>query len=258
MSEEIKPPIETGKPAAEDRKPPLMGAGKRIIIKNADMADDMQKEALDIAIAAFEKVNVEKDVAESIKKEFDKKHGPTWHCIVGRNFGLDFDCRRRCNDILIIDESIPASANTPKPNKAHVTRRSPRNVKSAESKPPTTALPRTKLKPRKPIHPVCRRSLRFIKDSRKGEGVIGVKEKEEGVSGVKEKGKGVAGEVCEQGKVKEKRQSLRKSTKRMFKDEDFGSESGSSSSELSDLDIKWKTGEEDLEGSDGEKEQWHI
>lgn len=26
-------------------------------------------------------------MAESIKKEFDKRHGPTWHCIVGRNFG---------------------------------------------------------------------------------------------------------------------------------------------------------------------------
>ena len=36
---------------------------------------------------AFEKNGVEKDVAEHIKKEFDKKHGPTWHCIVGRNFG---------------------------------------------------------------------------------------------------------------------------------------------------------------------------
>jgi hypothetical protein len=22
-----------------------------------------------------------------IKKEFDKKYGPTWHCVVGRNFG---------------------------------------------------------------------------------------------------------------------------------------------------------------------------
>lgn len=26
-------------------------------------------------------------MAERIKKEFDKKHGPTWHCIVGSNFG---------------------------------------------------------------------------------------------------------------------------------------------------------------------------
>ncbi|XP_052878873.1 uncharacterized protein LOC128285417 [Gossypium arboreum] len=60
---------------------------KKVIIKSADMKDDMQKEAVNIAISAFEKNNVEKDVAEYIKKEFDKKHGPTWHCIVGRNFG---------------------------------------------------------------------------------------------------------------------------------------------------------------------------
>lgn len=37
---------------------------------------------------AFEKNSVEKEIAENIKKEFDKKHGATWHCIVGRNFGL--------------------------------------------------------------------------------------------------------------------------------------------------------------------------
>ncbi|KAF6153479.1 hypothetical protein GIB67_027346, partial [Kingdonia uniflora] len=52
------------------------------IIKSADMKDNLQKEAIDCAISAFEKHNMEKDVAEHIKKEFDKKHGPTWH----RNF----------------------------------------------------------------------------------------------------------------------------------------------------------------------------
>ncbi|KAF5183250.1 hypothetical protein FRX31_027164, partial [Thalictrum thalictroides] len=36
---------------------------------------------------AFEKHNVEKEIAEQIKKDFDKKRGPTWHCIYGRNFG---------------------------------------------------------------------------------------------------------------------------------------------------------------------------
>ncbi|KAL4283979.1 hypothetical protein GQ457_16G030850 [Hibiscus cannabinus] len=79
------------KPTTNDRKlspesttsPPP----KKIIIKSADMKDELQKAAIDIAIAAFEKNNVEKDVAEIIKKEFDKHHGPTWHCIVGRNFG---------------------------------------------------------------------------------------------------------------------------------------------------------------------------
>ena len=36
---------------------------------------------------ALEKYNIEKDIASYIKKEFDKKYNPTWHCIVGRNFG---------------------------------------------------------------------------------------------------------------------------------------------------------------------------
>lgn len=35
----------------------------------------------------LDKFNVEKDIAQFIKKEFDRKHSPTWHCIVGRNFG---------------------------------------------------------------------------------------------------------------------------------------------------------------------------
>ena len=36
---------------------------------------------------ALEKYNIEKDIAAYIKKEFDKKYNPTWHCITGRNFG---------------------------------------------------------------------------------------------------------------------------------------------------------------------------
>ena len=33
---------------------------------------------------ALEKFNIEKDIAAFIKKEFEKKYNPTWHCIVGR------------------------------------------------------------------------------------------------------------------------------------------------------------------------------
>jgi dynein light chain LC8-type len=56
------------------------------------MAEDMQQEAIDVANAAMaqfsiEKSFVEKDVAQYIKKTFDERKGPTWHCIVGRNFG---------------------------------------------------------------------------------------------------------------------------------------------------------------------------
>jgi len=33
------------------------------------------------------KWTMEKDIAAGIKKDFDSKYGPTWHCVVGSNFG---------------------------------------------------------------------------------------------------------------------------------------------------------------------------
>jgi hypothetical protein len=41
-------------------------------------------------VKALDKYNVEKDMAAYIKKEFDKKYNPAWHCIVGRNFGNSY------------------------------------------------------------------------------------------------------------------------------------------------------------------------
>ncbi|RTG90834.1 dynein light chain LC8-type [Schistosoma bovis] len=60
---------------------------QKAVIKNADMSEDMQQDAVDCATQALEKYNIEKDIAAFIKKEFDRKYNPTWHCIVGRNFG---------------------------------------------------------------------------------------------------------------------------------------------------------------------------
>ncbi|XP_051903348.1 dynein light chain 2, cytoplasmic-like [Hippocampus zosterae] len=60
---------------------------KKAVIKNADMSEEMQQDAVDCAMQAMEKYNIEKDIAAYVKKEFDKKYNPTWHCIVGRNFG---------------------------------------------------------------------------------------------------------------------------------------------------------------------------
>lgn len=51
------------------------------------MTEEMQQDSVDIASAALEKYNIEKDIAANIKKEFDKKYGPTWHVVVGKNFG---------------------------------------------------------------------------------------------------------------------------------------------------------------------------
>ena len=62
-------------------------AERKAVIKNADMSEDMQQDAVDCAASGLEKYSIGKDVAAYIKKEFDKKYQPTWHCVVGRNFG---------------------------------------------------------------------------------------------------------------------------------------------------------------------------
>jgi dynein light chain LC8-type len=49
-----------------------------------------------VTLKALEKFSIEKDIASFIKKEFDRKHNPTWHCIVGRNFGAPFLHRLPC------------------------------------------------------------------------------------------------------------------------------------------------------------------
>lgn len=90
-----------------------MSEQRKAVIKNADMDEKMQQDAVDIASKALSEYNIEKvscsywakkhfhscnyaqmlyfsliqDVAAYIKKEFDRKYSPTWHVIVGRNFG---------------------------------------------------------------------------------------------------------------------------------------------------------------------------
>lgn len=59
----------------------------QVQIKSADMTDEMQQESIDVAQEAMAKHTIEKDIAMHIKKTFDERKGPTWHCIVGRNFG---------------------------------------------------------------------------------------------------------------------------------------------------------------------------
>ncbi|KAB0342021.1 hypothetical protein FD754_018947 [Muntiacus muntjak] len=49
---------------------------QKAVIKNADMSEEIQQDLY----------NIEKDIVAHIKKEFDK-YNPTWHCIMGRNFG---------------------------------------------------------------------------------------------------------------------------------------------------------------------------
>ncbi|VDL88642.1 unnamed protein product [Schistocephalus solidus] len=59
----------------------------RAIVKNADMPEDMQQDAVEVATTAMNHNTIEKEIAAEIKKEFDRRFNPNWHCIVGRNFG---------------------------------------------------------------------------------------------------------------------------------------------------------------------------
>jgi len=49
-------------------------------VKAVDMNEDMQQEAIEVAQDAMSQYNIEKDIAQYIKREFDKRNGATWHC----------------------------------------------------------------------------------------------------------------------------------------------------------------------------------
>ncbi|KAF8817546.1 putative dynein light chain 1, cytoplasmic [Phlegmacium glaucopus] len=87
MAEKHDAPTSSTDIGAPPKDTNLTGIAPKAIIKNVDMSEEMQQDSVDIASAALEKYNIEKDIAAQIKKEFDRKHGPTWHVVVGKNFG---------------------------------------------------------------------------------------------------------------------------------------------------------------------------
>lgn len=60
---------------------------QKAVIKDTDMLEEMQQQAVQCAVLAIEKYSVEREIAALIKREFEKKYSPTWHCVVGRKFG---------------------------------------------------------------------------------------------------------------------------------------------------------------------------
>jgi len=58
----------------------------RPIIKSADMTQEMQDEVIEITQQSMQ-LNVEKEIAQNIKVELDRKYGAYWHVIVGKSFG---------------------------------------------------------------------------------------------------------------------------------------------------------------------------
>ena len=51
-------------------------ADRKAVIKNADMSEDMQQDAIDCATQALEKYNIEKDIAAFIRRSSTKSTTP--------------------------------------------------------------------------------------------------------------------------------------------------------------------------------------
>jgi len=60
---------------------------RAVSIVKANMPEEMQDAAFKKINEAMDSMTVEKDIATSVKKHFDENFKPTWHCIVGKNFG---------------------------------------------------------------------------------------------------------------------------------------------------------------------------
>ncbi|GFS44246.1 dynein light chain 1, cytoplasmic [Trichonephila inaurata madagascariensis] len=65
-------------------------------IQAADMPIEMQRSAVFSATQAIKLYSTEKHIAESIKQDFDQMYHPTWHCIVGRNWGSCVTHSKQC------------------------------------------------------------------------------------------------------------------------------------------------------------------
>lgn len=67
------------------------GSGKapKITIMRLELSTAMKDDAVNHLIEYLQATPnaIEKDIATEMKKCFDQKHGPTWHCIVGKTFG---------------------------------------------------------------------------------------------------------------------------------------------------------------------------
>lgn len=59
----------------------------KAVIKGSDMPDDMMQDAIECGVQALQSDITDREIAAYVKKEFDKKYGPTWHCIVGKHYG---------------------------------------------------------------------------------------------------------------------------------------------------------------------------
>lgn len=65
------------------------------LVRESDMNEEVQSEAVEVAVTACEKFATSNErAAKMIKDAMDKKYGPSWHVVVGESFGFEisFEC----------------------------------------------------------------------------------------------------------------------------------------------------------------------
>ncbi|OON17839.1 dynein light chain type 1 [Opisthorchis viverrini] len=59
---------------------------KKAQVIKAEMDLELQDEAIHTAAEACDRYDELSEIIEFVKKEFDKKHGSSWHCFAGTSF----------------------------------------------------------------------------------------------------------------------------------------------------------------------------
>nr|CAH8826191.1 unnamed protein product [Trichobilharzia regenti] len=60
---------------------------EKAIVKSTGMPEEMQEHAIKTCVKAMRMHRYDKDIASALKREFNNKYGPTWHCVVGCSYG---------------------------------------------------------------------------------------------------------------------------------------------------------------------------
>ena len=63
-----------------------MSTERTVTWKICEMTAEMQQDVENQVNRAIDKSMIEKEIAENIKKFFDEKYSPNWHCVVGKHF----------------------------------------------------------------------------------------------------------------------------------------------------------------------------
>ncbi|XP_063207216.1 dynein light chain 2, cytoplasmic-like, partial [Chroicocephalus ridibundus] len=71
-------------PGAPDCSVQTPTGRRAALMGDTDVSEETQRAAVECVVWAREKCSAERETASLTEREFEKKHGPTWHCIVGK------------------------------------------------------------------------------------------------------------------------------------------------------------------------------